>query len=137
MIWVKVKVRICLKTVLSDSTNLAQLIENTSENHQIELLVNNRYVYQMRIPRSFKARFKSEEYIRNFQESFKTFSSSKKTNFFISNYTDVVEKLGQLSHSGINKYSVDQLGSFLLYQNQKQSLRDSPTLFQNTSNTGT
>lgn len=108
---------------LADSTNLGLLIESCPEHCQIELLVDNKYLYELRIPREFRSKSQENPQVRQFNAKFENFGLHDKSSVFISNYADVVEKVSQLNQSGITHCSAHKLGSFLLSENQRVALQ--------------
>lgn len=113
---------------LPDSTNLGELIDSASESQRVDLLVDYKFLYRLKIPRKFRPQLETDPGIQEFLKTYSRFGSQSKARFFAPNFADVAEKVDQLHRSGIERCSVEQLSSFLLKENQKQTLKDPVSL---------
>lgn len=109
---------------LSDSQNIAELIDTLSNEFYVEVLVGGKYHYQLNIPQSIKTFEENIPEVQKFKLGLEQMSSDKQTKFFLSNFTNIHEKISQLNQSGINQCDAEELEDFLLRANQNETLRD-------------
>jgi hypothetical protein len=109
---------------LNDNTNIADLIETLSHDFYIEVVVGGKYHYQLNIPQSISAFEQSFPEVQRFKTALQAMSSDKQTKFFLSNFTNIHERISQLNQSGISNCEAHELEHFLLRENQNETLRD-------------
>ena len=116
--------------------NIGELIESLSNEFKIEVLVDNKYLYNMKIPDSINKSKRGGPEVQHLTENLKKFASSNNTKYFMSNYTNVIEKISQLNQFDINNCEHDKLESFLLHENQYETLKDSTSMTGRLQNKG-
>jgi cell fate (sporulation/competence/biofilm development) regulator YlbF (YheA/YmcA/DUF963 family) len=90
----------------------------------------------MKIPDSINKSQRGGPEVQNLKENLNSFSSSDNTKYFMSNYTNIFEKINQLNQFGIHNCEYDKLESFLLHENQYETLKDSVSLTGRIQNKG-
>ena len=86
----------------------------------------------MKLPKQINETRDSFPEVQEIIQNLQNFSSLTKTKYFLSNFTNITEKIRQLHQSGIKTCEIDKLEHFLLNDIQYETLND----IKNTGNAG-
>ena len=112
------------------------LLETSSDENRIEVLVGDRYHYVLKVPKSISRFQESFPEIESFNRNLGEVSANEKTKFFLSNFSNTHERINQLHQSGIQKCEIHELENYLLKENQNETLKEIK-LEQSSSGEGT
>jgi hypothetical protein len=102
----------------------------------IEVMVENKYLYQMNFPKVLNKSELGGEEVNKMNQNLHSFASSDKTKYFMLNYMNIYEKINQLDQFEMNSYEVNELTDFLLHENQYETLKDSVSMAGRESQNG-
>ena len=76
------------------------------------------------MPKTLNKDYLENPEVKTFIDNLKNFSSDSGSKYFISNFTNISEKIDQLEELGIESCEVEELYKFLLNENQNESINN-------------
>ena len=74
------------------------------------------------MPKTLNQKNSLDPELQNLTKNLKNFSSNKQTKFFLSNFTNITERINQLNVLGIQNCEAEELYRFLLNENQNETI---------------